>query len=189
VNRNAFTEAGKPAPRAEDIDRQVKEIEALITSAAGLKKERGDMLKVTAVDFMFNDSDISPAEGPGFLSMLQSHFGAILNALTAIGVAALVVIFGLMPARRALMAEAVVERLEPPPLLGADAGLSIEGAGATGAEMGIGSGSPSYASSLMGSGGEMGGMLEKDSALRQLEDLIRTDEAKAVEIMKQWLRA
>lgn len=47
VNRNAFAEAGKPAPKAEDVDRQVKEIEALVTSAAGLKKERGDMLKVT----------------------------------------------------------------------------------------------------------------------------------------------
>lgn len=189
VNRNAFTDAGKPAPKPEDIDRQVKEIEALVTSAAGLKKERGDMLKVTAVDFMFNDSDISPAEGPGFLSMLQSHFGAILNALTAIGVAALVVVFGLMPARRALMAEAAIERVEPPSLIGANTGLSIEGAGVGGAELGIGVGSPSFAAPLMGAGGDVAVLMEKESARRQLEELIRTDEAKAVEIMKQWLRA
>lgn len=181
VNRNAFAEPGKPPPKAEDVDRQVREIEALVTSAAGLKKERGDMLKVTAVDFLFNDNDIGPAEGPGFVSMLQSHFGAILNALTAVGVAALVVVFGLMPARRALLAEPAVERLEPPPLIAADGDLgggSANMLAAQGAEA---------AGPFVIAAGEITEP-QRDSALRKLEQLIRTDDVRAAAVMKQWLR-
>jgi len=182
VNRNAFAEPGKPAPKAEDVDRQVKEIEALVTSAAGLKKERGDMLKVTAVDFMFNDNDIGPAEGPGFVSMLQSHFGVILNALTAIGVAGLVVVFGLMPARRALLAESIVERLEPPPLIGAE-GVVLGGP----ASVLTGQGPEAAAAPIVVSA-EDSMELQRDSAIRKLEQLIRSDDVRAAAVMKQWLR-
>ena len=181
VNRNAFAEPGKAPPRPEDVERQVKEIEALVTSAAGLKKERGDMLKVTAVDFMFNDNDIGPAEGPGFVSMLQSHFGAILNALTAIGVAALVVVFGLMPARRALLVEPAIERLEPPPLIGA-------GDVVLGGPAGILTGQGSDAVVPVVVAGMETQESQSDSALRKLEHLIRTDDARAAAVMKQWLR-
>lgn len=51
VNRSAFGAPGsKEAPTQEAVERQTKEIEQLVSSAAGLKKERGDTLKVTAVD-------------------------------------------------------------------------------------------------------------------------------------------
>ena len=182
VNRTAFVEPGKPPPKPEDVDRQVKEIEALVTSAAGLKKERGDMLKVTAVDFMFNDSDIGPAEGPSFVSMLQSHFGAILNALTAIGVAGLVVVFGLMPARRALLTETIVERLEPPPLIGAE-GVVLGGPSSVLAGQGAESATPPFVVA-----GEEMAETQQVSAIRKLEQLIRTDDVRAATVMKQWLR-
>ncbi len=181
VNRNAFAEPGKPPPKGEEVDRQVREIEALVMSAAGLKKERGDMLKVTAVDFLFNDNDIGPAEGPGFVSILQSHFGVILNALTAVGVAALVVVFGLMPARRALLAEPAVERLEPPPLIAAE-GVLPGGS----ANLLNGQGADS-AGSFVVTAGEIAEP-KRDSALRKLEQLIKSDDARAATVMKQWLR-
>lgn len=185
VNRNAFAEPGKPPPKPEEVDRQVREIESLVTSAAGLKKERGDMLKVTAVDFMFNDNDIGPADGPGFVSMLQSHFGAILNAVTAIGVAALVVGFGLMPARRALLAEAAVERLEPPPLIGAEGVIPGSPASAL-SDQGAIPGTMA-AAPIVVSGEELSEP-QKDSALRKLEQLIVADDVRAAMVMKQWLR-
>jgi flagellar M-ring protein FliF len=185
VNRNAFAEPGKPPPKPDEVDRQVREIESLVTSAAGLKKERGDMLKVTAVDFMFNDNDIGPADGPGLVSILQSHFGAILNAVTAISVAALVVGFGLMPARRALLAEVAVERLEPPPLIGAEGvnpGAPASALSDQGAIPGTIAATPIVVSS------EELPELQKNSALRKLEQLIVADDARAAMVMKQWLR-
>src|SRR6185437_522606 len=48
VNRTAF--GAKATPDA--IDKQVKDIEQLVSSAAGLRKDRGDTIKVLVVDFV-----------------------------------------------------------------------------------------------------------------------------------------
>lgn len=80
INRAAFSEPNKEAPKPEAIDRQLKEIEQLIVSAAGLKKERGDSLKVTAVDFTFNEHDMTAVENPGFMTTLGNHLGSFINA-------------------------------------------------------------------------------------------------------------
>ena len=179
VNRAAFAEPNKQPLKPEVVERQLKEIEQLVSSAAGLKKERGDTLKVTAVEFMFNEHEISPVESPGLLAMLGSHLGAILNALTALGVAALVVIFGLAPARRALLAEPEPDRVEPP-LLGVEPPLAMPG---------VDAGQPS---ALVV---DPPGLLEdinerdKDATRRKLEKLIETDEAQAAAILKQWMRS
>lgn len=180
INRAAFAEAGKEPPKPEVVDGQIKEIEQLVSSAAGLKKERGDALKVTAVDFTFNEHEIGPVESPGFVATLGSHLGGILNALTALGVTALVVIFGLAPARRALLAP-TDERREPPSLLASDDPIAL------GMESG-------EAPPLL-SGAQSQNLIEdssesvRDSARRRLEQLIQKDEAHAAAIMKQWMRS
>lgn len=195
VNRSAFAEPNKEAPKPDVIERQIKEIEQLVSSAAGLKKDRGDALKVTAVDFMFNEHEIGPMESPGFVAMLGSHLGAILNALTALGIAALVVIFGLAPARRALFAEASAESSETPPMIGLDQTFEIPG---------LPGGLPGFDGGIPGLEGAMGGpaiampgpgLIEdtserrKDVARKKLEELIQSDEAQAAAILKQWMRS
>jgi flagellar M-ring protein FliF len=194
INRAAFSEPNKEAPKPEAIDRQLKEIEQLIVSAAGLKKERGDSLKVTAVDFTFNEHDMTAVENPGFMTTLGNHLGSFINALTAVGIAVVIVAFGLAPARRALLAEqpaaAVVARsAEEAPALaaGEPAPLGIE---------------PSFdamAPPMLGMAEDGGfampsfldGMLDlpKDTSRRKLERLIDRDDAHAAAIMKQWMRS
>lgn len=182
INRAAFTEAGKDAPKPEAVDRQLKEIEQLISSAAGLKKERGDTLKVSAVEFQFNEHEISPVESPGFVAMLGSHLGSILNMVTVLGIAALVVTFGLAPARRALLAEAAADRVEPPPLLGLSQPLTMPASEMMAAAPMLGMQAPP---GMFEDGNER----QKDATRRRLEQLIQTDEEQAAAILKQWMRS
>lgn len=181
INKSAFGEAGKEPPKPEAVDRQIREIEQLVSSAAGLKKERGDALKVTAVDFMFNEHEISPVENPGFIAALTAHLGAILNALTAIAIAALIVVFGLAPARRALLAEPAQERLEPPPLMAPGQSIALAA--------GPGGASPPLLENSAQSLIEDAVDAAKDSARRRLEQLIEKDDAQAAAVMKQWMRS
>lgn len=193
INRSAFAEPNKEPPKQEAIDRQLKEIEQLISSAAGLKKERGDALKVTAVDFMFNEHEMTPVESPGFVAMLGSHLGSILNMIAALGIAALVVIFGLAPARRALLAESSTERTEPPPLIG----MGDQSFESPTFEAPTFDGIPGLAGATPGGAIAMSGptLLEdiserrQDIARRKLEELIQNDEAQAAAILKQWMRS
>ena len=60
VNRAglAATLGDKATP--EQIDKQVAEIEQLVASAAGLRKDRGDVIKVAAVDFVDSGKELEP---------------------------------------------------------------------------------------------------------------------------------
>lgn len=187
INRSAFTEPNKEPPKKEVVDRQLKEIEQLVSSAAGLKNERGDALKVTAVDFMFNDQEISPVEGPGFVAMLGSHLGALLNTATVLGVAALIVIFGLAPARRALLAETPIERLEPPSLLPSETAMNDP------ALQDADAGQQAIARAVL-TGGERTlsdapAIAPPESALQKLEQLILTDDEHAAAVLRKWMQA
>lgn len=186
INKNAFAEANKPPPRPEEVERQIREIEALVSSAAGLKKDRGDVLKITAVDFMFNDAEMSPVDGPGFLSLLGSHLGAILNALTVLGVTALIVIFGLMPARRALLADGSTERRDPPPLLAANADAAQAGNPPSALPPADGlSAIPAPVSDPL----QRQNLSEREKLRQKVEELIRVDDAQAAAaILRQWMR-
>jgi flagellar M-ring protein FliF len=182
LNRSAFAEPNKEPPKPEAVDRQIKEIEQLVSSAAGLKKERSDTLKVTAVDFMFNEHEMSPVDSPGLVATLGSHLGAILNALTAIAIAALGVIFGLAPIRNALLVEPAPERREPPPLIEADQQLAL------GSQL-----NDAVAPPLLAGAGQglLGNVVDnaKESARARLEQLIERDDAQAAAIMKQWMQS
>lgn len=180
VNRAAFSTPDKEPVKPDVVERQLKEIEQLVLSAAGLKKERGDLLKVSAVDFTFNEHEISPVESLGFFAMLGSHLGAILNMLTVLGVSGFIVAFGLAPARRALLAEPSSNRVEPPPLISMDEPIAMPG--------------PELAPPPwlgMPTSGILEGVNErqKDVARKKLEQLIQADEEQAAAILKQWMNA
>lgn len=193
INRAAFAEPNKEAPKPEAIEKQIKEIEQLVSSAAGLKKERGDALKVTAVDFTFNEREMAPVESQSFMTTLGNHLGSFINALTAIGIAAVVVGFGLAPARRALLAE------QPATLAGGQDGESSPMISSEPAPLAIEPAFDPMASAMLGlpeeGGFAMPGFFDgvgeppKDAARRKLERLIEQDDAHAAAIMKQWMRS
>ncbi len=97
----AATLGDKATP--EQIDKQVGEIEQLVASAAGLRKDRGDVIKVAAVDFIDSGKELDPVPPISLTDALMRQFGSILSALAMVVVAALVVWVGLRPATRALI--------------------------------------------------------------------------------------
>ena len=92
----------KAAPDA--MDKQVKEIEQLVSSAAGLRKERGDTIKVSVVDFVDSEHELAPVEGPSLLEQAMRQSGSFVSAGAIIVVAVLLIWFGMRPATKALLA-------------------------------------------------------------------------------------
>jgi flagellar M-ring protein FliF len=194
INRAAFTEAGDAAKqgakgdakaeaaKAESVDKQLKEIEQLISSAAGLKKERGDTLKVSAVDFLFAEHEMTPAENVGVGEIFSHHLGSVINAVAMIIVTALIVLFGLVPATRALLAERPPERQEEPALIGIGAAPSFS--------------PPSFSPPPMveqGFAADLGEPMFEGGAGRgasraKLERMIESNEAQAAAVLKGWMR-
>ncbi|WP_298423342.1 flagellar basal-body MS-ring/collar protein FliF [Rhodoblastus sp.] len=181
VNRPglAATLGDKAAP--EQVDKQIAEIEQLVSSAAGLRKDRGDVIKVAAVDFIDSGKELEPVPPISLTEALMRQFGSIVSALAMLGVAVLVVWVGLRPATRAL-----IEMREPPAAEGA---LALAGAGA------------SPALDALGEPAMIGQAPREDQALledwtprrsrapqKRLEQLIELDEAQAAAILKQWIR-
>ncbi|HEY8163090.1 MAG TPA: flagellar basal-body MS-ring/collar protein FliF [Methylocystis sp.] len=186
VNRAALAEAGKPAPSPEIIERQVKEVEQIVASAAGIKRERGDVLKVSAVEFSFNEHEMSPVESAGFLETLSHYLGTMINAATVLVITALLVYFGLMPATRALIAE--VPRpsvaMDAPPLLGIE---SESAATEDGFIPQMNAPTLALNSDLDSFPGIMS--LGRVSARQKLEQLIEVDEMQAASVLKRWMRS
>jgi flagellar M-ring protein FliF len=178
INRQgvAATLGDKATPEA--VDKQVAEIEQLVSSAAGLRKDRGDVIKVTAVDFVDSGKELEPAPPLGVVDILLRQFGSIVMALALLGVAALVVFVGLRPATRAL-----IELREP---IAGEGALALAG-GAIGATGKVEPG-------LIGDSAEEQALLEDlnlkrgRSPQKRLEQMVELDEAQAVAILKQWIR-
>jgi flagellar M-ring protein FliF len=184
VNRASLAGAGKDAPKPEAVERQLKEIEALVASAAGVRKERGDTVKVSAVDFAINENDIGPVEPAGWSEALTHQLGSVINAGALIVVTVLLVLFGLRPASRALLAEApaslAIAEDAAPALLGAEPTVELP---FTPMEM------PQFMGTMDTGLIEDIGSRERFNQQKKLEQLIEADEMQAAAILKQWMYA
>src|SRR5262245_17425725 len=65
VNRKRVLASLGDGANAEAVDKQLKEVERLVGSAAGVDAKRGDRITVAAVDFLPNDRMGEPAAAPG----------------------------------------------------------------------------------------------------------------------------
>ncbi|MBY6242149.1 flagellar basal-body MS-ring/collar protein FliF [Methylosinus sp. Sm6] len=184
VNRASLGGAGKDAPKPEAVERQLKEIEQLVASAAGVRKDRGDSVKVSAVDFAINENDLSPVEPAGWSEAITHQLGSMINAGALIVVTVLLVLFGLRPASRALLAEAPPPALAmaedaAPALLGAEPSIELPFAPMMEA--------PQFMGSIDAGLIEDIGGREKFNQQKKLEQLIEADEMQAAAILKQWM--
>ena len=178
VNRAALAASlgDKPAPDA--IDKQVKEIEQLVVSAAGLRKDRGDTVKISVVDFVDSGRDLEPVAPPSFLETLERQTGALVSAGAVLLVGALLIWFGVRPVTQALLAV-------PPAPQAAIAGQPALADSAAQAE---------EANLLIKSEDSRDQFLEallerRDKGpQRQLQKLVDFDEEQAAAILKQWIR-
>ncbi len=183
VNRASLTASLGAQPSAEAIGRQVSELEQLVTSAAGARKERGDTIKISAVEFLEGDAELEPQPAAPLAETLLRQSGTVVNALTVLVVALLLIWFGVRPATRALLA-APSQHLEPRddiPALEQLAALD-RGVAAPPQLAGWDSGGDSSLIEDLTRG-------PRRSPQRRLEQIVELDEEQAAAVLKQWMHA
>jgi flagellar M-ring protein FliF len=170
---------GNPAPEA--IERRINELEQLVASSAGTQKERGDTIKVMAVDFIDSGRELEPQPPPAVGEMLLRQSGTVVNAATILMVTLLLIWFGLRPATKAILAiplrdaGAVPElaALENLPVVDFSVGEKESLPGWTPP------GDANLIEDLTNS--------PRRSPQKRLEQIVEFDEDKATAVLKQWL--
>jgi flagellar M-ring protein FliF len=188
VNRAGLAASLGDKATPEAIDKQVKDIEQLVTSAAGLRKERGDTIKVSVVDFVDSGKELEPVEGPSLIEQITRQAGSLVSAGTVLLVAFLLIWFGLRPATKALLATPKSNQEAPIAFL-------PDGRPASGEFAAIVDNFPkSTADNLLPEPAEGDDMLrnilarKNKNPQKQLEQLVDYDEGQAAAILKQWIR-
>jgi flagellar M-ring protein FliF len=180
VNRKRLAASLGEKATPEALEAQLKEIQRLIESAAGLDSKRGDRITVSAVDFLQN-GQLEPVAGPGFLEQLLQQTGAIVKGLSILGATALLVWFGLKPAMRALLEPpAAVAAASEPPLAVEGPGTAAAGSSERPRVVREREEQPNLIADLTS---KMGRTPQK-----RLEQMIEYDEEQAAAILKQWMR-
>ncbi|MFE0019059.1 flagellar basal-body MS-ring/collar protein FliF [Mesorhizobium sp. NPDC059054] len=85
----------------EQITQRVADIKKMVASATGLDEKRGDIIDVSAVEFI-DGLDGQELASPDILDAVASYTGSLINAAAFIVVVFLVAFFGLRPMAAAL---------------------------------------------------------------------------------------
>jgi flagellar M-ring protein FliF len=174
VNKDRLAAAAGSGADAIPVEHQLMDIEQLAGSAAGFSKDRGDVLKVSAVSFVDSGPEAIPQLG--IIATLLEHTGTFVNALAMIAVVVLVVFLGLRPAVKAILSrpagalpQAAVPLLDSQP------------------------GGPTVRDPAVNIADEDINLIEdvtqkmSRSPQRRLEQIVEFDEAQAAAILRQWL--
>jgi flagellar M-ring protein FliF len=176
VNRKPLlASSGDTKPAA--IDEQIKSIEKLVASAAGLQPARGDKATVVAVDFAGN-ADIEPVSSPPtFWDQIVGQSGNMLVAASILLATIIFVSLGMRPALRLILEsrkpalEAAQQTVDP---------LLVQAS----AEQALGAADAHIAQpALAGLAGP-----KKPSPMKLVEKAIDENEEMAAEVLKQWIR-
>lgn len=173
INRPRLVESLGAAPTPEAIDARLEDVRQVVASAAGVNGQRGDNIKVLAVDFLQGSRTLEPTAPIGIGETLLRQSGTLINAVTILGLAALIIWFGLRPSINAILKRpapaAVTTVVDDASVAAVDPQLQIAGT-----EIGL---------NLIG---DLTSASQR-SPLRKLEQLIDFDEAQAAAILKQWI--
>jgi flagellar M-ring protein FliF len=171
VNRKQLMASlGDPANATpEAVDRQLKELERVVETAAGVDSKRGDRVTVSALDFADAGAGFPPLPDPGFVEVLMKQAGSFVNAAAIVIAAFLLVWFGLRPALQAIINDAE-------PVLAEAAPLAIETTARQALE------APQQP------GGAVAEVNSTQSTQARLEKAIDVSEAQAAALLKQWMK-
>jgi flagellar M-ring protein FliF len=176
VNRKRLLASLGEGAGPEAVEKQLKEVERLIESAAGIDAKRGDRITVAAVEFLQGGQPLEPVASAGIVDQLLGQLGSMVNALAIVGVTALLIWFGLRPAMRAILEAkrsepAATEQLLAQPQSAPSASTATAVTGEA---------QPNLIADLTEKLGR--------TPLKRLEQMIDYDEDQAAAILKQWMR-
>jgi flagellar M-ring protein FliF len=171
---NAGTEAG-----SIPVDAQIADIEQLVASASGLDLARGDKLKVAAVGFAQAAGDLEPTPPLSMFDLLMRQMGTLINAATMLVIAVLLILFGLRPAMKVILARPKEEEPLPELLEGPDDDVQTIDA-TTGAAL------SREAQADLNLIEDLTSKMHR-TPQKRLEQIIEYDEEQAAAILRQWL--
>jgi flagellar M-ring protein FliF len=177
VNRKRMLAALGEGARPEALENQLKEVERLVGSAAGVDEKRGDRITIAAVDFLPNDHSMEPAPGSGVMAQLMDHTGSLIRGITMIAITMLLIWFGLRPATKALLASGSNEAMPAPQVASSIAPPGFPQA--VGTDEIVREQPPNLIADLTSKLGR--------TPQKRLEQMIDFDEEQAAAIMKQWM--
>jgi flagellar M-ring protein FliF len=177
VNRASLVAGLGEKVTPEAISRQLNELEQIIASAAGIQKDRGDIVKVSAVDFVDGGHDLEPIPPQSFLEILLRQTSNIVNAGAILIAALLVTWFGLRPAAKAILAPSQTASAMALPHSGGPAALP-GGEGEEFAQLEDDE-EPNLIADLTS--------VNKHTPQKRLEQIVEFNEAQAATILKLWI--
>jgi len=101
VNRQRLAAILGDGATPEQVSARLDEIQKMVASATGYSEQRGDLINVSAVEFIDGLDGVEVAE-PGLFDWLSIQTGTLINAAAFVVVAFLVAWFGLRPMATAL---------------------------------------------------------------------------------------
>lgn len=176
LNRPRLVETLGPSPSQELIDKRIEEIRQIVGSAAGTNDARGDNIKILAVDFLQGSRSLEPSPPLGIAEALMRQSGTVINAVTILALAALIIWFGLRPA-----INAILKHPAEPAAVTTLASEAVPEAGSIQAQIAAAGAAPSL------------NLIEdltegsSRSPIKKLEQLVEFDEAQAAAILRQWI--
>ena len=184
VNKKAVAN-GLPAGGDEKLlTARLAEIESIVKSAAGVLDARGDTIKVSAIDFYADAAPPAELEEPGFGYYLTGHLGTIINAVSLIIAMLVVLVLGLRPALKILMADAPNQTsMESLPGMSADAALAAPMDGMMTAPM-TANFDNAFSNPVEP---ELETASKADASKEQLNKLVNVDVDRAAQVLKKWL--
>lgn len=173
VNRAQLLGADGVPLDAAALDQRLSEIRTVAAAAAGIVDERGDVLNITALDFVDGVAEQGSA-APSMMASFDEHVGTIINSLAFV-VAVLAVIFlAVRPLISTLQSSEFASRVaqiesSDRPLIGNDGATSVDGGGEAIADL--------AAETLR----------LKPAPEERLSRIIDLNEERAAQILRRWL--
>lgn len=170
INRASLV-AGLGEKGEAGVEKRLSELSDLVSTAAGVSKDRGDAIKLSAIEFSDAAADLSPVGEPGLSTLAFRQIGAISNALAIIVV---VCVAGVVTMR-------LLSSSSRQPEYPGRANVSDEVA-----EL------PAPTSADQSQGDEQRlvefGKTQRKIAQERLASLVDADDQQAAEVLRDWLR-
>jgi flagellar M-ring protein FliF len=178
VNRKRLVAALGDNAGPEAVDKQLKEVERLVASAAGIDAKRGDRVSVAAMEFIDGGRSLEPVPSIGMVEHLLRHTGTFVNAVAMVAMTVLLIWFGVRPAMRAILEPRAAEAARNQTLQ-AQAQAQAVADQTAGARIAAGEVQPNLIADLTSKRGR--------TPQKRLEQMADFDEEQAAAILKQWM--
>ncbi len=186
INRKRLLATLGESAAPEAMQDQIKEVERLVGTAAGVDTKRGDQISVVAVEFAEDGRIASSFDTGSLISELIGLFAGFIKAATVLGVAFIVIWFGVRPLTRMLADQSAGQV--------AGGALAADGAAGEGIISATDAAVAALGAAKTAAGVDEPNLIEdltsevRNISQKRLEQMVELDEVQAAAILKQWMR-